>query len=107
MPHSPVVHRRVTRWANIAIFITVLLGGVVCATDSSSACPAWPVCYADQVGPDLRPFSLTVDALRDADGLPLTEARNPQMLVQIKLELSKFLNNRRYICYFCFNNEEK
>ena len=24
MPHSPVVHRRVTRWANIAIFITVL-----------------------------------------------------------------------------------
>ena len=55
MPHSPVVHRRVTRWANIAIFITVLLGGIVCATDSSSACPAWPVCYADQVGPDLRP----------------------------------------------------
>ncbi|NHB84684.1 hypothetical protein G7085_08875 [Tessaracoccus sp. HDW20] len=27
----------------------------MCATDSSSTCPAWPVCYADQVGPDLAP----------------------------------------------------
>ena len=47
-------HRRVTRWANIAIFITVLLGGMVCATDSSSACPAWPACYSDQVGPAIQ-----------------------------------------------------
>lgn len=36
------------------------------------------------VGPDLRPFALTVDALRDADDLPLTEARNPQMLIHMK-----------------------
>ena len=49
-----LIHRRVTRWAGILIFVTVLLGGIVCATDSSSACPAWPVCYADQVGPDLH-----------------------------------------------------
>lgn len=49
MPTS--THRRVTRWASILIFVTVALGGVVCATDSSSACPAWPVCYPDQVGP--------------------------------------------------------
>ncbi|SHI80544.1 cytochrome c oxidase assembly protein subunit 15 [Tessaracoccus bendigoensis DSM 12906] len=49
-----VVHRRVTRWASILIFITVALGGMVCATDSSSACPAWPVCYSDQVGPGIQ-----------------------------------------------------
>lgn len=54
MPNSQVVHRRVVRLANIAIFTTVLLGGMVCATDSSSSCPAWPVCYADQVAPALR-----------------------------------------------------
>ena len=48
-------HRAVTRWANALIFVTVLLGAVVCATDSSSTCPAWPACYADKVGPDLRP----------------------------------------------------
>lgn len=47
-------HRRVTRWASIFIFVTVLLGGLVCATDSSSACPAWPACYAHQVGPELH-----------------------------------------------------
>ena len=52
MPTS--THRRVTRWASILIFVTVTLGGVVCATDSSSACPAWPVCYADQVGPAVQ-----------------------------------------------------
>lgn len=49
-----VAHRRVTRWASILITVTVMLGGMVCATDSSSACPAWPVCYADRVGPGLQ-----------------------------------------------------
>ena len=47
-------HARVTRWAAVLIYITVTLGGVVAATDSSSACPAWPICYADQVGPALQ-----------------------------------------------------
>ncbi|WP_454227493.1 COX15/CtaA family protein [Propioniciclava flava] len=47
-------HRRVTRWATLFIAVTVALGGMVCATDSSSACPAWPVCYADQVGPVMQ-----------------------------------------------------
>lgn len=51
---SASTHRRVTRWASALIFITVLLGGLVCATDSSSACPAWPACYAHQVGPELH-----------------------------------------------------
>lgn len=51
---SSVAHRRVTRWAAIFIAVTVMLGAMVCATDSSSACPAWPVCYADRVGPELK-----------------------------------------------------
>lgn len=44
----------VSRWASILIFVTVALGSVVCATDSSSACPAWPACYPDQVAPELQ-----------------------------------------------------
>lgn len=56
-------HRAVTRWANALIFVTVLLGAVVCATDSSSTCPAWPVCYADKVAPDLRPGLLENPAI--------------------------------------------
>lgn len=47
--------RTVSRLAALFVFVTVLLGGMVCATDSSSACPAWPACYPDQVGPDLKP----------------------------------------------------
>lgn len=47
--------RTVYRLAALFVFVTVLLGGMVCATDSSSACPAWPVCYGDRVGPELRP----------------------------------------------------
>lgn len=35
-------------------FVTIALGSMVCATDSSSSCPAWPVCYADRVGPQLQ-----------------------------------------------------
>ncbi|MBB1482647.1 hypothetical protein H5392_02080 [Tessaracoccus sp. MC1865] len=41
----------VFRVAAALLFTTIVLGSVVCATDSSSACPAWPVCYADQVAP--------------------------------------------------------
>ena len=54
VPVPSTRHRRVTRWANIFIVVTVALGGMVCATDSSSACPAWPVCYANQVGPVIQ-----------------------------------------------------
>ena len=31
------------------------------------------------VGPDLRPFSMTVPEMRDEAGAPLEEPRNPQM----------------------------
>lgn len=44
----------VSRWAAILVFVTVALGSVVCVTDSSSSCPAWPACYPDQFGPELR-----------------------------------------------------
>ena len=36
------------------------------------------------VGPDRKPFSFTVPALWDADGLPLEEARHPQMRFRMK-----------------------
>ncbi|MDO5696591.1 MAG: hypothetical protein Q4G51_01320 [Dermatophilus congolensis] len=45
---------RVYRYAMVFTVVTVALGSMVCATDSSSACPAWPVCYADQVGPAVQ-----------------------------------------------------
>lgn len=45
---------RIAGWAMNLIFITVLLGSVVCATDSSSSCPAWPACYPTQIGPELQ-----------------------------------------------------
>ena len=37
------------------------------------------------VGPDLRPFSVIVPELSDEDGLPLFEAKTPQMLFHMKL----------------------
>ena len=37
------------------------------------------------VGPDLRPFSVIVPELSDEDGLPLFEAKPPQMLFHMKL----------------------
>lgn len=37
------------------------------------------------VGPNLRPFSLRAPVMRDADGMELTEPRNPQMTFTMKL----------------------
>ena len=37
------------------------------------------------VGPDLRPFSMTVPQMTDAEGLLLEEPRNPQMTFHMKL----------------------
>ncbi|HHV21147.1 MAG TPA: hypothetical protein GXZ30_06385 [Propionibacterium sp.] len=49
---NPARVRLVYQLAAGFLFVTIALGSMVCATDSSSACPAWPVCYADQIGPD-------------------------------------------------------
>lgn len=45
---------RIFRIATLLTVITIALGSMVCATDSSSACPAWPACYDDQVGPQVQ-----------------------------------------------------
>ena len=37
------------------------------------------------VGPDTRPFTMTVPLMEDADGLPLTEPRTPQMVFRMQL----------------------
>ena len=37
------------------------------------------------VGPDTRPFSVTVPVMQDADGLPLREPRTPQMVFRMQL----------------------
>ena len=37
------------------------------------------------VGPDTRPFSMVVPELRDGDGVPMQEARTPQMVFTMKL----------------------
>ena len=37
------------------------------------------------VGPDLRPFSLKVPMMRDAEGNPLEQPRNPQMVFKMQL----------------------
>ena len=37
------------------------------------------------VGPDLRPFAMTVPLMTDVEGLPLEEPRTPQMAFQMKL----------------------
>ena len=37
------------------------------------------------VGPDLRPFSITAEGMADMDGMPLEEARTPQMRFTLKL----------------------
>ena len=37
------------------------------------------------VGPDQKPFSMIVPQMENADGIPISEARTPQMLFQMKL----------------------
>ena len=37
------------------------------------------------VGPDLRPFSITAQGMRDADGMPLDEVRTPQSRFTLRL----------------------
>ena len=37
------------------------------------------------VGPDTRPFAMTVPVMQDADGLPLQEPRTPQMVFRMQL----------------------
>ena len=46
------------------------------------------ICRGDSVeavGPDLKPFSFTVEELQDMDGSPLAQVRNPQMRFRLRL----------------------
>lgn len=36
------------------VLLAVIMGSVVCATESGAACPTWPGCYPDQFGPDFE-----------------------------------------------------
>ena len=47
---SPAV-RTVFRLAALFTLLAVLMGSVVCATESGAACPNWPGCYVDQLVP--------------------------------------------------------
>lgn len=51
-PASPSPTTLVYRAAAVITFAAVALGALVCATDSSSACPNWPGCYVGQVMPE-------------------------------------------------------
>lgn len=42
------------RFSTFVVFGTVALGAVVCATDSSAACPNWPGCYEGQITPEIQ-----------------------------------------------------
>lgn len=48
------VTRAVFVAAAIVTFAAVALGSVVCATDSSAACPNWPGCYVGQIAPEAQ-----------------------------------------------------
>ena len=53
-----------------------------CGTSSA------PVTRVELVGPDLRPFSMTVPEMRDEAGTVIEEPRNPQMLLKLRLPRS-------------------
>ncbi len=42
---------RLFRAAALVTFLAVVMGSVVCATESGAACPTWPGCYPGQVVP--------------------------------------------------------
>ena len=60
----------------------VLVNGEVC-TMRGKKCRAGDT--VELVGPDLRPFSMTVPEMRDETGTVIEEPRNPQMLLKLRL----------------------
>ena len=60
----------------------VKVNGEVC-TMRGKKCRAGDT--VELVGPDLRPFSMTVPEMRDEAGTVIEEPRNPQMLLKLRL----------------------
>lgn len=46
--------RTVFRLASLFTFLAVVMGSVVCATESSAACPNWPGCYVGSIVPQFQ-----------------------------------------------------
>ncbi len=56
MPQSqpPSSLRTVFRLAAAFTFLAVVMGSLVCATESGAACPTWPGCYTEQFTPEFH-----------------------------------------------------
>jgi cytochrome c oxidase assembly protein subunit 15 len=61
-------HRDLLLVASTLTFLLVVLGGIVCVTDSSKGCPDWPACYG-QLVPPMRLDSILEYAHRVLAGL--------------------------------------
>lgn len=46
--------RRAFAVASVLTLLAVVMGSVVCATESGAACPTWPGCYPDRITPEVE-----------------------------------------------------
>ncbi len=69
MPAARV--RFVFRVAAVLVTLSVLMGSMVAATESGAACPTWPGCYPDQIGPELHLNPMVEFTHRVVSGLGL------------------------------------
>ncbi|MDO5723458.1 MAG: hypothetical protein Q4P33_03520 [Flaviflexus sp.] len=51
MPTPHRTARQVFIFATVITALTVMMGGLVCATESGLACPTWPTCHGSQIMP--------------------------------------------------------
>lgn len=74
--------RYIREWQVVALVVSCDEEGNAVLSVRNKLAEGEPV---EIVGPDLRPFAMTVPPLRDADGSPIAEARTPRTLFQMKL----------------------